>query len=248
MPATRNPLRFALAKSSRLAHFAEFLFRRSDASRDIYPDDPAHGTVNGSSPRRVVFLGEPGEISLGVRTHEISLPAFFSRRFAAITARGVTWSICPLPNSQLDEAPKAIAGIADDLPSTDLVVIMVGICDTLRVISAGAWERQLRDMLDALMRSLPDSARIVIADIPPLDNAGSLSRAARVAAGAHGSLLNRQTRVVAREYDAVTVMEFPVELTNSLWLPEGIEERYSHTYRVWGAQLAETAADVTPVL
>jgi hypothetical protein len=54
----------------------EFVFKRKDAAGDVYPDDPDRGVVAGPHPERVLFLGEVGEISLGVRTHELSLPAF----------------------------------------------------------------------------------------------------------------------------------------------------------------------------
>jgi hypothetical protein len=229
----------ALAVSTSVARAAEFLFRRADASGDVYPDDPDRGVVAGPDPDRVLFLAEPGQVSLGVRTHELSLPAFFSRHVAARTHRGIAWSISAVPGSRLRNAPRIVARQEDELQHVDAVVILVGITDVLRVTGVAAWERHLRATLDAVAERVPRDTPILISDIPPLDNAGSLSRPARVAAGIHGRALDRHTRAVLADHPTAQAIGFPEELTRSLWLPESVEQRYRDTYRIWGAHLAE---------
>lgn len=64
----------------------------------------------------------------------------------------------------------------------------------------------MRDTLDMLVQGLPRGARVLVSEIPPLDNAGSLSAPARLAAGLHGRALNAQTRLVAEDYPSVTVV------------------------------------------
>jgi hypothetical protein len=237
-----HPLSAAFALPTSLARAAEFLFRRADESGDIYPSDPNHGTVAGPDPDRVLFLAELGQISLGVRTHELSLPAFFSRRVAARTHRGIAWSISPVPSSRMRNAPMVIAREGDNLQHVDAVVILVGITDVLRVTRAAVWQRHLRATLDALIERVPHDTPILISDSPPLDNAGSLSRPARVAAGIHGRTLDRHTRTVLTDYPTAQAIAFPEELTRSLWLPESIEQRYRDTYRIWGTHLADAFA------
>lgn len=124
----------------------EFLYRRSDASGDIHPDDAAHGVVEG--PDRIAVAGETGMISLGVRTHQIALPAFLARHHATRTGRGVAWSIAPLPGSRLREAAAVIVHAEDDLARADAVVILAGITDVMRVTSVRAWRRQMRVAID----------------------------------------------------------------------------------------------------
>jgi hypothetical protein len=225
------------------ARAGEFLYRRSDASGDILPDDAARGTVEGPDPDRIAVVGEIGMISLGVRTHQIALPAFLARHHATRTGRGVVWSMAPLPGSRLREAPAVIAAAEGDLARADAVVLLTGITDVLRVTSARAWSRQMRDAIDALRARVPQDAWILVADIPPLDNAGSLSRPARVAAGIHAQALNRHTREVIQGLARTRVVPFPEELTRALWRPEGEESRYQRTYRSWGAHLSEALAD-----
>jgi hypothetical protein len=220
----------------------EFVFKRRDAAGDIYPDDPDHGVVAGPHPERVVFLGERGELSLGVRTHDLSLPAFFARRRAAETGRGVEWSIAAPSSSSVRDAPAVVVGHADELPGCDHVVVLLGITDALLVTAPSVWERQLRLTIDTLLQALPRRSRVTLGDVPPLDNAGSLSAPARVAAGIQGRALNARMRLVAEDYPSVSVVEFPEELTRSVWRPESEEHRYRDTYKVWGEHLASRTA------
>ena len=228
-----------LALPGIVARVGEFLYRRSDAAGDILPDDAAHGTVEGPDPARIAVVGETGMISLGVRTHQIALPAFLARHLARRTGRGVTWCIAPLPRSRLREAPAVIARAEGELARADAVVLLAGITDVLRVTSARAWTRQMRCAVDALRAHVPPDAWILVADIPPLDNAGSLSRPARLAAGLHAQALNRRTREAIAGLPRTRAVPFPEELTRALWQPESEESRYQRTYRSWGAHLSE---------
>jgi hypothetical protein len=234
-----HAVRALRAVPSRGVRLAEFLFRRRDASGDIYPRDPDHGTVAGPDPDRILFLGEKGELTLGVRTHELSLPAFFARRRSATTQRGVSWSISTASSSSIKDTPAEVVARAAHLSGCDDVVIVLGITDALRVISPAAWESALRETLELLLQGLPRGGRVMISEIPPLDNAGSLSAPARLAAGIHGRILNARTRLVAEDYAMVTVVEFPEVLTRSVWRPGSEEHRYRDTYKVWGEHLAD---------
>jgi hypothetical protein len=240
-----NRVRALTGVPFRGVRIVEFVFKRKDAAGDIYPDDPDRGVVAGPRPERVLFLGEVGELSLGVRTHELSLPAFFARHRAAGTGHGVEWSIASPSSSSVRDAPAVVVGRGDDLPDCDHVVVLLGITDSLLVISPAAWEEKLRVTIDTLLQALPRRSRITLGEIPPLDNAGSLSAPARIAAGIQGRALNARTQLVAQDYPSVAVVEFPAELTRSVWRPESEEHRYRDTYKVWGEYLASRIADVS---
>ncbi|MFS4505094.1 hypothetical protein ACMA46_02560 [Clavibacter sp. Sh2141] len=244
MPRLPPLLATAIALPRIAARAGEFLYRRSDASGDIHPDDADRGVVEGPDPDRVVVIGEDGMVSLGVRTHQIALPAFLARRLATTTGRGVAWSTARLPGSRLREAPAVIAGAECDLARADAVVLLVGITDVLRVTSTRAWSRQMGSAVEVLRTHLPRDAWILVADIPPLDNAASLSRPARLAAGLHAQALNRHMREAIRGLPNTRAIPFPEELTRSLWRPESEESRYQQTYRVWGTHIADALADL----
>jgi hypothetical protein len=240
----RNPLQLQrlLTHPWRYTRLLEFFFRRKDTAGDIYPNDDSTGTVPGPDPDRVVFLGEPGELTLGVRTHELSLSAFYARQHSQRTGRGTIWSIAPIRTALLRDGPKTIGGNRSFFGRADIVVLLAGITDTLTVTTAATWEKHLRATLDALTEKTPANVRILVGEIPPLDNAGTLSKPARMAAGVHGKTLNSRTRTVVAEYPHVSVVTFPPELTHSVWRPESEERRYTTTYKIWGKQLAENTS------
>ncbi|WIB12146.1 hypothetical protein [Curtobacterium sp. MCPF17_052] len=241
MSRAREMVRSALMMPVRVGRMSEFVFRRSDAAWDVFPDDDPAGTVPGSAVDRVWFVGERGELSLGVRTHELSLPAFFARKRAGRCGRGTSWSIASAPSSSVRQLPPIVHAHREHLQECELAVVMVGITDALRVMPPRTWEEHLRDTVTALLEVLPPTARVLVGEIPPLDNAGSLSRPARAAAGVHGKALNLRSRAVAEDHPRVSVVGFPEELTRSVWRPEAEEHRYRDTYAVWGAHLAAHA-------
>jgi lysophospholipase L1-like esterase len=242
---SRMPIRRALRASAFALQVSEHLFARSDAAGDFHPDDRDHGVVGGPDPDRVLFLGEPGEMTLGVRTHELALPAFSARHLAARTGRGVAWSIARLMGSRIQHGPRIVAERALEIQKVDAVVLMAGITDVLRGTRAAVWERHMAATLDALVAHLPVGSPVLVAEIPPLSNAGSLSRLARVAAGIRGDAFDRRTRALLADRPDVHAIPFPEELTRSLWRPESEERRYTETYRVWGRHVAEAFLRVT---
>jgi hypothetical protein len=243
VPRPSTPIRRALRASASALHVGEYLFRRSDAAGDIYPDDADRGVVDGPDPDRIHFLGEPGETSLGVRTHDLSLPAFCARHLAGRTGRGVAWSIGGIPRIQ--DASRVVAEQEREVQQVDAVVLLVGITDVLRGTRAAVWERHVAAAVDALVARLPVGSPVLVAEIPPLSNAASLSRPARVAAGLRGEAFNRRTRALFVDRPCAHAIPFPEELTRSLWRPESEEKRYTDTYRVWGRDLAEAFLRVT---
>jgi hypothetical protein len=238
-PLPQSPLRLAAAA----VHLVAFFFRRADRSGDIYPDDEPRGRIAGAAPERVVVMGERGEISLGVVTHELSIAGFLAREHHRSTGRGSEWSIATLPRDRISDGPALASHQATELARTDLVVLLAGISDCLALTSAARWEHHLRATLSELFRELPLDSHVAVAEIPPLDNAGSLSRVARLAAGHRSTALNRRTRTVLMDHPCAIAIPFPPELTDRLWVPQSEEERYTRTYALWSRSLMSAIGD-----
>lgn len=232
---------FPRARSLRFAasavHLVEFFFRRTDRSGDIYPDDVPRGQISGPDPDRIMVIGERGEISLGVLTHELSIAGFLAREHHHRTGRGCTWSVSTLPRDRIAGGRALVAGRLREVTEADLVVILAGISDCLNLTSASRWHQGLDETLTTLFEHLPLDARLAVAEIPPLENAGSLSRAARLAAGYRSTLLNHRTRKVLRAHPRARAVSFPSELTDRLWVPQSQQERYTRTYALWSRHL-----------
>jgi hypothetical protein len=96
------------------------------------------------------------------------------------------------------------------------------------------------ELLDDLDRLLPAAGRIVVAEIPPMDNAGSISRAARLAAGMHARRLNAVSRSVLVGREKARLAAFPTTLTEDLWVPKSEPGSYRNMYAVWSAAFTQT--------
>jgi len=220
--------------------FIEFVFRRRDSAGDIFPSDAPVGTVDGTRPIRVLVIGESTAMGLGVATHSLAVAAQTARRLARITGRGVLWASVGFPDSRLRTAG-AIDG--SSFAGVDVVVVMAGIVDTLCVTPVAEWKRNMATLLDDLETRVPAHGQLVVAAIPPMDNAGSISRAARIAAGIHARRLNSATRSTASGRDLVDLVDFPAALTEDLWVPKSEQGTYRQMYSVWAEAFAGAIAN-----
>jgi hypothetical protein len=227
--------------------FFEFLFRRQDSSGDIFPDDAPDGALAGPSPLRLLVLGESTAVGLGVATHALAPAAQTARRFARLSGRGVTWNSLRFPDSRLRSAG-SVLDRADTFADLECVVFMAGIADTLCATPVADWTSRLQAVLDSLEALLPADGHVLIAEIPPMHNAGSISRAARLAAGMHSRRINAATRSVVAARPRVETTPFPTELTTELWLPRSEQEPYREMYAAWGGAFAEQIASRAPRL
>ena len=219
--------------------FIEFLFRRRDSTGDIYPVDAVAGIVAGQRPLGLLVIGEGTAMGLGVATHALAPAAQTARRLARIANRGVSWSALGFPDARLRSAG-ALTADPSNFAGVDVVIVMAGIVDTLCMTPVGEWKNQLATLLDDLDGLLPADGRVIVAQIPPMDNAGSISRAARLAAGLHARRVNAATSAVVAGRRNVTVTAFPSELAQDLWVPKSEEGAYRQMYAVWADAFAES--------
>ena len=217
--------------------FIEFLFRRRDSTGDIFPGDAVAGIVEGPRPLGLLVIGEGTAMGLGVATHALAPAAQTARRLARTTDRGVSWSALGFPDARLRTA-SALTADSSNFAGVDVVVVMAGIVDTLCMTPVAEWKRQLGALLDDLAVLLPEHGHVVVAEIPPMDNAGSISRAARLAAGLHARRLNTATRSTVAEHSRARVAGFPAQLTDDLWLPKSEQVAYRQMYAVWADAFA----------
>lgn len=220
--------------------FIEFVFRRRDSAGDIFPSDAPAGAVDGPLPIRILVVGESTAMGLGVATHSLAVAAQTARRLARETGRGVTWASVGFPDSRLRNAATLDGSTYSGV---DVVVVMAGIVDTLCVTPVAEWKLNMANLLDDLDTRLPDHGQVVVAAIPPMDNAGSISRAARIAAGIHARRLNAATRSATVDRERVDLVDFPTALTEDLWVPKSQQGTYRQMYSVWAEAFAGTIAN-----
>lgn len=239
MSKQSDDLRSTMRGWARGVNAAEFLMRRSDASADIFPTDRRSGVVPGAAADRILVLGEGTAIGLGVRTHELAVAAQFARQHAAATGRGVDWSAVEVPGFRLKNAIGAMDAAQPALCSADIVVMMLGITDTLLLTSRRRWRADMGATLDALIERIPIDARVLVADVSPMENVASISRMGRVAGGHHSRVLNAITRELLESRPRCVRVRFPPELRHQLWQPKGQQTEWAHLYGAWARSMSE---------
>jgi hypothetical protein len=235
MTFSRTPPAAQLLRPARLLGFAEFLFRRNDKSGDIFPTDEPHGFIEGDDPERIVVIGEANAVGLGVTRHTLGMAGHLARLMASRANGGVRWWAVGVRGQRIRNMASSVVEHRELLERADLVVFMMGIVDTLSLTSRKSWEAAMTVALDALLETIPQDASVLITRIPPMDNAGSVSRIARFAAGRQARMFNTITDELVRTRDRCTMVPFPQSLQQDLWVPESREGPYVGMYSSWAA-------------
>lgn len=173
----------------------------------------------------------------GVLTHQIGLLGHLSRQLATVTGRGVEIEACAGAGMTLHK----LVGRVQNLPAvrSDVVLVMVGVDDALRLTAPHLWKRDLQTLLDVLHSEAAEDVQVFLVAIPALNHFQGLAPLPRFVAHWQSRLLNEATNWVCRDRDYVTQIPFPsLEYEGALIALAGGSERY---YR-WSTQLAPPLA------
>jgi hypothetical protein len=229
-------------RSTRLFSFVDYLHRRSNASEDIFPTDEASGFVPGPDPDQIVVIGEATALGFGVLSHRMGVAAQFASQLAAHSGRGVRWTTLGLPGYRIRSAARVIASERELWASTDFVIVIAGIADTLRLTTVRSWSHHVRSTIHTLVRVLPVDAQILMAEIPPLSDDGGMSPLTRLASGRQARKLNQATRTVVATCPRCRLVRFPDDVQQELWHPEARPAKYAELYQSWARSMLEDAA------
>jgi hypothetical protein len=215
---------------ARPAIFVQYVALRAGLQSTVFPRDAGSGVVPGESPQRVLVIGEATAVGFGVLSHELGMAGHFSRQLARRTARGVEWETRPFADLTMHTA----AGTVRDralLEGVDVVLLMVGVGDSIRLTPQRTWRRLLCAAIDDLTDGLPDGGRILIPEVPPLKESVGIPAAWRPVAARHARLLNRVTAEVISSRADADAVPFPGESVIDLGDPDAAQA--SRVYAAW---------------
>ena len=221
--STRHPLRFA-----------QFLFMRHVMRSGAFPLDAPVGTIAGTPTKRLVVVGEATAAGYGTVSHQLSIAGHLARALATRDGVGVSWEVAPFADLTVRTAGKGLSK-GDLFAGADLVVVMLGVGDAIRMTSTALWERLLGDSLRRLDCLLPCGAEVVIAEIPPLDAVALLPRAIRPVAGRRAVALNLATAGMVHDRRRYSLGRFPPAEVPHLAVAD--PKRISSIYRAWAVSL-----------
>ncbi|RII97554.1 MULTISPECIES: SGNH/GDSL hydrolase family protein [Clavibacter] len=215
---------------ARPAIFVQYVALRTGLQGSVFPRDAESGVVPGDSPHRVLVIGEATAVGMGVLSHELGMAGHFSRQLARRTGRGVEWATRPFSDLTIHTA----AGTVRDRPllaGVDVVLLMVGAGDSIRLTPQRTWRRLLCTAIDDLMRGLPEGARVLIPEVPPLNASVGIPSPWRAVAARHARLLNRVTAEIVASRASVDAVPFPGESVMALGDPDAAQA--SRVYAEW---------------
>ncbi|WP_370945307.1 SGNH/GDSL hydrolase family protein [Amycolatopsis sp. cg5] len=196
---------------------------------------PVTGSVPGGDPLRLLVLGESTVDGVGAATHEEALTGQFAAALAERTGRGVRWQAVGRTGAN---ARVVLEELLPSAEPADLVVIALGVNDTIELHSAARYRRDLLRLVIAVRREL-GQVPVLLAGVPPMDKFPVLPQPLRAVLGARSAALDaaavRLTRVPGVDH-----ARMPSEiLEDDLFAEDGFHPGPTG-YRHWAAQLAET--------
>jgi hypothetical protein len=216
--------------AARPAIFVQYVALRAGLRGTVFPRDAGSGVVSGDDPQRVLVIGEATAVGFGVLSHELGMAGHFSRQLSRRTGRGVEWATRPFSDLTIHTA----AGTVRDralLDGVDVVLLMVGVGDSIRLTPQRTWRRLLCAALEDLARGLPAGARVLIPEVPPLNESVGIPAAWRAVAARHARLLNRVTDEIVASRPEVVAVPFPGESVIDLGDPDAAQA--SRVYASW---------------
>jgi len=200
---------------------------------------PTSGTLGTGRPLRLTVIGESTVDGVGATTHAEALTGQLASAIAA-SGREVRWQALGITGAS---ARVVLDELVPRVSPADLVVVALGVNDTLELHSAARYRRDLLKIVLALRQRIGD-VPIVLAGVPPLGSFQSLPRPLRTVLGTRSVSLDRAARTLVRLPGVRHVPLAPDLLKPDMFAtdrfhpgPEG--------YRVWAGALSKELPAVT---
>ena len=199
------------------------------------PTDEPHVHAAGDDPHRLLVVGNGIAMSYGVLSHQIGLGGHLARQLAERTRRGSDVQL--VVDVELD--PKAaIAAIAGVRPARfDAIVLTFGGAESVRLMPALTWRRDLDLLLDRLIAGTT-ATEIVLVGVPPLARVVWLPQFASRHVVRRIDEITAQAQLAAANSERTTFLRFEPRGTDL------VRTRDRGTYEEWGALVAAGVAEV----
>ena len=199
------------------------------------PLDAPRVHTAGTNPDRMLLVGTGAVAGVGVLTHELGLAGHLARNLSALTGRAMEMDVAGDNLQTARTALDALESVA--LARFDAVVLHIGTNEAVSLSSIRSWRRGLEGIADHIAKFAPDSVRVFLVGVPPLESIGLIPRPIVVLANRHARLLNAASREFVASHPRIRFVEFePTLLTDS------DRFRTSETYDYWARVLARPIA------
>lgn len=240
------PIRIASALS--LALLAPVLVRQGRRVRRTTPrlpeaPGPRRGEIPGAgTPVRLLVLGESTAAGVGAADHREALAGQTAASLAAASGRAVRWRVLGRNGATASSVLRDLFAPAVDAEA-DVVVVALGVNDTLRMHAPARWTADLRALIGAV-RERCGPVPVVLACVPPMGRFPGLPQPLRGVLGLRATALDRAAARMAAAMDAVHHVHVPLAAkgTDDLFCGDRIHPS-PRGYAQIGASLGRAAAD-----
>jgi GAF domain-containing protein len=199
------------------------------------PVDATSVSVEGADPDAVLLIGNGPAHGWGVVTHQLSLTGHLGR---AVTARTERPCAVTYIGDETMNVSSVLAWVGDhDLTAYDVVVVVLGMNDAVRLTRVPVWRERFAELMDALTASIRPSARILVAGMQPVRSVTPYDSVLGGIAQRHAGRLDREARGIVDRTERAS--------SCALGAPELEPDRphgSSRVYRSWAREIADTAA------
>ncbi|WP_033290931.1 SGNH/GDSL hydrolase family protein [Amycolatopsis jejuensis] len=202
---------------------------------------PTEGTVGTGGQLRLTVIGESTVDGVGAGTHAEALTGQLATVLAGKQpGREVRWQALGTTGAS---ARDVLHELVPRIRPPDVVVVVLGVNDTLELHSAARYRRNLLAIVVEVQRRV-GQVPILLAGVPPLGSFPSLPRPLRDVLGARAAALDRAARTLTRLPRVTHVPLVPGLLHDGMFASDGFHPGPAG-YREWAAALAEGLPAVT---
>lgn len=210
---------------------------RRDVADSLFPSGTADGDVSGSTPVRLLFVGDSAVSGYGVLNHGLAVVSQSARYVAREFTIGCTWTAIARPELTAEGVATELSKASLDV---DVVVIIVGSADVLLGTRTSEWHTSLERAVEIVRQGpRPDSA-IVFAAVPPLNRFRRLPNIIKRLFTLQVLRLNQTTFEFVNSSDRVSYSPFPRLDAFGSFIQDVYSWRSIHSH--WGKRLGATIA------
>jgi lysophospholipase L1-like esterase len=233
-----------------LVLLAPILFLQGRWVRRVTPRlPPASGphegrTGSGARPLRLLILGESTAVGVGVSTHDEGLAGQTAGALAEAMGQPVAWRVVGRSGASARKLVAEFIGLAPPIEA-DVVVVALGVNDTISLSSSRHWIAALESLLQAVRRSSPDAA-VVVSGVPPIQHFPALPWPLRHALGLRATILDRAAiRFVGANQSIAHLPHprVPRAHVAEVFCADGFHPS-ARGYHQWGTALAAVASGI----
>lgn len=197
---------------------------------------PATGRVGGGeSALRLLAIGESTVAGVGAPTHAEGLAGQLAAALTTRLNRAIAWRVAGEIGATASGVRRRVVPALPIEPA-DIVLVALGVNDTLRLRSPAHWSADLAALIAAL-RERVGQAPVFLAAVPPMGRFPALPQPLRGVLGLRARLLDATAAALAPRLAAVWHLPLALPVTPELFCADGFHPG-PEGYRQWATLLA----------